>query len=256
MKTIGFIGGGRITKIFLNGWQNAGLHFDKVIVSDKDANVLANLKAQFPHIEITHDNTLPASRELVFISLHPPVLVETLGQIKDSFNPQSILVSLAPKITLNKLSEALGQNGKFVRMNPNAPSIINKGYNPVVFSNGINVQDKEELLGYFKVLGESPEVEEANLEAYAIISAMGPTYLWFQLYQLKEIGREIGLSEEDVKKALQAMVSGALETMFNSGLTPAEVMDLVPVKPIGDQEETIKAIYSERLPALHQKIKP
>jgi len=45
-------------------------------------------------------------------------------------------------------------------------------------------------------------------------------------------------------------------TYFYSGLTPDEVIDLVPVKPIGDSEAQIKAIYRDKLIPLFEKIKP
>jgi pyrroline-5-carboxylate reductase len=44
--------------------------------------------------------------------------------------------------------------------------------------------------------------------------------------------------------------------MFKSGLTPNEVMDLIPVKPIGEHEAQIAEIYKTKLIGLFEKIKP
>jgi len=44
--------------------------------------------------------------------------------------------------------------------------------------------------------------------------------------------------------------------MFKSGLTPQEVMDLIPVKPIGEHEAQIAEIYKTTLTGLFEKIKP
>ncbi len=43
-------------------------------------------------------------------------------------------------------------------------------------------------------------------------------------------------------------------TMYLSGMKPGEVMDLIPVKPIGENETQIKAIYQEKLMGLFEKI--
>jgi pyrroline-5-carboxylate reductase len=43
---------------------------------------------------------------------------------------------------------------------------------------------------------------------------------------------------------------------YNSGLAPAEVMDLIPVKPIGEHETEITKIYQTKLMGLFEKIKP
>jgi pyrroline-5-carboxylate reductase len=73
-------------------------------------------------------------------------------------------------------------------MIPNAPSLIHKGYNPVVYSDLISTDEKTSLRELFGTWGEAPEVAEAKLEAYAILTAMGPTYFWFQWLKLQELG--------------------------------------------------------------------
>ena len=49
--SVGFIGGGRVTKILLQGFKNKNIKFEKVVVTDTNPEVLANLKKQFPEIE-------------------------------------------------------------------------------------------------------------------------------------------------------------------------------------------------------------
>jgi pyrroline-5-carboxylate reductase len=104
-------------------------------------------------------------------------------------------------------------------------------------------------------VGDCPEVPEENLEAYAILTAMGPTYLWFQWYELQNIGQSFGLTAEATQEGIEKMVMGAVKTMTAPGLSPAEVMDLVPVKPLGDDEAAIKGLYQSKLTALFQKLK-
>ncbi len=50
------------------------------------------------------------------------------------------------------------------------------------------------------------------------------------------------------------MVVDAVRTMYESGLSPAEVMDFIPVKPIGEEEANIKQIYHAKLEALFKKL--
>ena len=107
----------------------------------------------------------------------------------------------------------------------------------------------------FSLLGDCPEVPEELLEAFAMTTAMGPTYLWFQLYELHELARSFGIPEDILKGAIPNMLNGAVKTMYESGLTPAEVMDLIPVKPLGEDESAIKGYYQNRLNALYKKLK-
>jgi len=254
-KSFGFIGGGRVDKILLQALTNKEKMPAKVIVSDPNNETLEKLKSQFPLINITNDNTEPAKCDYVFISLHPPVFVGVLNEIKESVRPESVIISLAPKISIEKIQSTIPQAKKIVRMIPNAPSYINKGYNPVVFSKDFPKEDKTELEKLFAIFGEYPEVNENNLEAYAITAAMGPTYFWFQFNQLKELSSSFGISEKELNVTIPSMVKGAVETMFESGLSIEEVIDLVPVKPLAEDEATIKNIYKTKLEALFAKLK-
>jgi pyrroline-5-carboxylate reductase len=255
-KSIGFIGGGRVTRIILGGLAKAGQMPQRVVVSDSNLEVLNRLKAQFPAIQIAPgDNKAPASQELVFMGLHPPALSGVLAEVKPCLHPDSILIALAPKLTIARLAAGLDGFAKIVRLIPNAPSIIGRGYNPVAFAPGVPAAEKQALLALFAALGDCPEVDEDKLEAYAILTAMGPTYLWFQFYELQTLAESFGLTPEETQAGIAHMVTGALETMRQSGLQPGEVMDLVPVKPLGEDEAQIKALYQTKLPALFAKLK-
>jgi pyrroline-5-carboxylate reductase len=139
---------------------------------------------------------------------------------------------------------------------PNATSYINEGYNPVCFSSDFNIKEKQHILDLLKVLGNTFEVSEEKLESYAIMSAMLPTYFWFQWKELADIGQEIGLSEKESNDSINDTLIASLNLMFKSGLKTAEVMDLIPVKPIGEHELQIAEIYRSRLITLFEKIKP
>jgi pyrroline-5-carboxylate reductase len=254
---IGFIGGGRVARIFLSGWKKANALPNNIVVSDPNAESLAKLKADFPSIATaTGDNRQAAAQSVVFLAVHPPVMLATLAELRGAVSPGAMVVSLAPKFTLAKLGEGLGGHTKLARMIPNAPSILGRGYNPMTLAAGLPAEARQQLTTLLAPLGECPEVTESKLEAYALLTGMGPTYLWFQLETLRELGRTVGLTDADLTPALKSMVCGATRTLLESGLTPAQVMDLIPVKPLAEDESVIKAAYQNRLPALFAKIKP
>ena len=129
------------------------------------------------------------------------------------------------------------------------------GYNPVSFGPGLGEGSRQEVLKLLRVLGACPVVPEEKLEAYAVLTAMGPTYLWFQFQQLRELGLSFGLSPSEVDAGLAAMVTGAAQSFFGSGLSAEDVMDLVPVKPLHADEDAFRAAYKTRLVEIYQKLK-
>jgi len=257
MKTnsLGFIGGGRITKIFLQAFANKKVEFKSVVVFDTNVDVMGALKISFPNIVVAETPEQAAQQQTVFIALHPPVIMETLGQIAETVSADAPVISLAPKITIEKIASKL-KTPNIARMIPNATSYINEGYNPVTFSDGFAENDKLHLMEVLKLLGNTFEVEEYKLEAYALLSAMLPTYFWFQWKELIGMGDPMGLTVEESNVAVQQTLQAAMNLYFESGLSPEEVMDLIPVKPIGEHQGQIIEIYQTKLMGLFEKIKP
>lgn len=257
MKTnsLGFIGGGRITKILLRALANKKAEFQSIVIFDTNADVMKALKQQFPQIVIAENAQQAASQSTVFIALHPPMIMETLDKIADTVSKDALLISLAPKITIEKITSKL-KTANIVRMIPNATSYINEGYNPVTFSAGFAHNEKIAILEMLKLLGNTFEVAEPKLEAYALLSAMLPTYFWFQWNELTKLGIQMGLSEDESKASVQKTMIAAIHLMFRSELSPEQVMDLIPVKPIGEHQIQISEIYQSKLMGLFEKIKP
>lgn len=252
---MGFIGGGRITRIFLQALKNKSVGLDPIVVYDPDSDVCNNLKEDFPEIRIVDSMDEAACRSLVVLAVHPPVLKEILPGLKSVIDNDAIVLSLAPKITIAKISEVLATS-LVARMIPNATSFIGKGYNPVVFGPGFKDEMKEQLLNSLKPLGKNFETSESKLEGYAIVSAMLPTYFWFQWQEMENIAVETGLSKKEARKTVKATLKRAWKLYYKSGKSPEEVMDLIPVKPIGQEEKNIREIFRTRLLGLFNKIKP
>lgn len=236
--TFGCIGGGRVTCFLLKALADNNALPEKIIVSDPDAAARARAQAiAAERIQTVAVNHLAAQADVVFLSVHPPAIKTVLEEIKTTIKKDAILISLAPVFTIDKLSALLDGFNRIARMIPNAPSVIHQGYNPVVFGSGILENEKAALMTLFKNWGQTPEVAEEKLEAYAIVTAMGPTYFWPQWAKLESQGKSFGLSDAELKAGMAAMLSGAVALMYQSELSPDQVMDLIPVYPL---KETMK----------------
>ena len=61
-------------------------------------------------------------------------------------------------------------------------------------------------------------MEEGKLESYALLTAMGPTYLWPQLYELQSLAQSFGLPGPRHWAGLTAMINGTVAAMNEGGL--------------------------------------
>ncbi len=253
LETIGFVGGGRVTRFLLEGWKHSGAMPAGVRVADTSPDILGALKGDFP--DITPVSTAEAAAaDLVVLAVHPPALKDVLAAVKPCLQAEATILSLAPKFTAAMIAGALGAS-RVVRMIPNAPSAIGRGYNPVAYSTGMDADTRTALAALFTPWGNAPEVAEKELEAYAIITAMGPTYLWFQWQVLRQLAAGFGLGPAAADRALLKMIEGSAACLLAAGRDPAKVMDMIPVKPLKDEEAAWSAAYRAKLSGLYEKIK-
>jgi len=253
-KQIGFVGGGRVARILVGGWRHAGSLPTVILVNEPDDAAFLRLAALCPDVRRSSLEETAAA-DVVFVALHPPVFASALPALRPCLGGQAMVVSLAPKVSLSALTAGLATS-RVARMIPNAPSIIGRGFNPVTFGDGVDTALRQGLSMLFAPWGACPEVQERDLEAYAILTGMGPTYYWYQWQALREAAGQFGLSARSTDDALRHMLDGAVATLLESGLPPAEVMDLIPVRPLEAIEPSVTAAYGTALPALFAKIRP
>jgi len=255
MDSIGFLGGGRIVRIFLQAWKNSKSMPSNISIFETDSKVAEDLKKSFENINIVSGFANAVAADIVFIALHPPVIKEKLVEIAEHLKSDAIVISLAPKIDIDKMIVKLPGN-KVVRMIPNATSYINRGFNPICFSKEFKEVEKNKVLELLKPLGDTIEVPESELEGYAIISAMLPTYFWPQWKTMIELGEEMGIETQDARTSIKETLLASIELMFDSDLNYESMSDLIPVKPLVKVEDQINQSITEQLLSLYQKIKP
>ncbi|MBP7901637.1 MAG: NAD(P)-binding domain-containing protein, partial [Spirochaetes bacterium] len=209
MNKAALIGAGRISKIILEGLKKKKEMFDKVSVYDVNPEAAQSIKEIIPFAEISASaQEAAAGADIVILAVHPPVFAETANALSGVLKSDTVLLSLVPKIRISKTNDAFGGLRNVARMNPNAPSIVNAGYNPISFSEGFDNSKKSELIKKLSVLGDIREVEDTLIEAYAVITAMGYTYLDYQFSELFELAKEFGISENDAREAIQKLAEG------------------------------------------------
>lgn len=252
-ETISFIGCGRVARIMLGGWKQAKALPPAVLAFDANPEAVAALQADFPLVKAV--NLEEAARaDLVFGALHPPAMPEMLSSIAGQLKEHAVFCSLAPKVKLSMLQETLGGFGRLARINPNAPSIIGQGYNPIAFASDLPMAVRDQLFSLLQPLGQSPEVDEHLLESYAVISAMGPTYFGFQFAEVEKLANSFGLGTEAARQAMHAMLIGTVNMLFASDLPKVQALDLVPVRPMAAHEAEIVQMLQKQLGGIYAKL--
>ncbi|MBP9023995.1 MAG: NAD(P)-binding domain-containing protein [Spirochaetes bacterium] len=248
MKKAAIIGAGRISRIILEGLKRKNEMFEGVNVFDINQQAAQSIKEIVPSAEVFKSAKEAASgADIVILAVHPPVFAETANELSGVLKSDTVLLSLVPKIRISKTIESFGGLQNVARMNPNAPSIVNAGYNPISFSEGFDSAKKIELIKKLSVLGNMPEVKDDLIEAYAVITAMGYTYLDYQLAELFDLAKEFGISENEARDAIQKLAEGTAKGVTAENRVQYDFLNLVPVRPLSGIEENVKNEYREKL---------
>lgn len=248
-RSVAFIGGGRIARILIEGWRSSGKMPESILVVEPDESALALLRDVAPEV-VTVSIADLTTCEVVFLAVHPPALKGVLQELAGVVSPEAVVVSLAPRFKTVAIGDALGSD-RIARMIPNAPSVIGAGYNPVVFSEGLDEQTRQALKAMFAPWGEQPEVAEQDLEAYAIVTAMGPTYFWYEIQKLRELAVSFGLEQQAADEGVRGMLDGAVRCLLAKG---PSAMDLIPVRPLKELEPTVTSAFETRLTGTFEKL--
>ena len=253
METVGFIGAGRIARIMIEGWSRAGKLPHRIVVYDIDTTKRRRAGGGLcrrSSVRPGHHGGAGCRHCRRASAGRGRGAAGAVAAPAPGCHP----VVAGAETALCQLTDMLGGFTRIARQNPNAPSILGHGYNPIAYADGLDADGRRALIDLLRPLGECPEVAEETIEAYALISAMGPTYLWFQLGLLRSLGVQFGLSETAARQAVAKMAHGAVSTLLESDLPPEQVLDLVPVKPLAGDEAAIAAIYRSRLEPLYAKL--
>lgn len=242
LPNVGLIGAGRVARIFLGGWQRAGLRPEAVVATDTNAAALGTLQQLHPYITPA-DAARAAQQPVLILAVPATATAAVAGEIRPHLGASTIVVSPIPMLTLADLQKMLGDHTRVARVIPNAPSIVGAGMNPLAFAAGLSEADRQRVVELLAPLGACPVVPEDKLNGYMVLAARGPAYFWFQLYELLGYGLSLGLTRAESLAALQAALDGAAATMRDSGLSPAEVRDLIPTHPLGPAEAAVLGAY-------------
>lgn len=253
IQTIGFIGSGRVAAFMLEGFAKAGTRASAVL-SDADPAVSAlRARARPACRDAGTDFAAAAAADLVFVALHPPAIAAAAPAVAPRLGRGSVVVSLAPKVGLSTLENLFG-TPKVVRFLPNAPSAIGAGFNPIAFGDGVPSADRTATAELLTALGEVVEVREQLIEAFAVLCAMGPTYFWPLMDEMARLGAEFGLEPDAARNLVSRMVAGSADLYGERERGYAELMDMVPLKPMAEDEASLRGTFAARLGGMHRKL--
>lgn len=199
MKTVVFLGGGRITSAMLAGLRR-GKNRHRLVVHDRHSNKVRRLSKEYRVAGEPDLQRAVAQADLLVIAVRPSSVKELLRAIGKVKRPV-MAVSLAAGVPLRSLKHALGPPVRWARAMPSPVCRSGQGLTAITFPKGSPVPDRKEIRQFFGSFGQVIEIPESKFDAFTVTYSCSHGY--HALATLAKAGQAAGLDRKS------ALIAGA-----------------------------------------------
>ena len=227
-KVIGFIGAGNMGQAMAGGILSSGIvKAENIIFSDVSQE---NLKKAYKKygVKTSNSNILTASMSnFIILSVKPNMYQNVIDEIKDYIKPETVIITIAAGITLEKLKAMFGKNVKTVRTMPNTPAMVGEGMTAVIPNEFVTEEELKEVMDILNGFGKAEIIEEKLIDAVIAVSGSSPAYVYMMIEAMADAGVSGGMSREKAYKFAAQAVLGSAKMVLETGIHPGELKDMV-----------------------------
>ncbi|MGQ3889849.1 pyrroline-5-carboxylate reductase [Legionella sp. CNM-1927-20] len=224
-------------KICFIGYGNLA----KALISGLSQNKNLELFATSPSLPIgvneigvkTHSSNTAfiAIADVIILAVKPAQITSVLTEIGKYLSQNSLLISLAAGINLNKLASFCKGKQAIVRCMPNTPIAVGKGASAFIANNYVHAKQKALVESLFKPLSVTAWLNnEDEINAITALSGSGPAYVFLFLEALIAAGEKLGLSRPIAHSFAKQTAIGTLSLIENSALSLQQLRQTVTSK--------------------------
>ncbi len=175
------------------------------------------------NISVISDNKeLVKSADILFIATKPNCVVDVLEEVKDVLMSETLVVSIAAGVRLEKIENIIPN--RVIRVMPNTPALVKLGMFGV--SKGAKASDEDLSLieGLLGAIGKCITVEENQMDIVTAISGSGPAFFYQVIEDMARAGEKLGLDYEKSLILAAQTAFGSAEMVFNRGETSVQTL--------------------------------
>lgn len=224
---IAIIGAGNMGGAIARGLAKGSLvRVEDIRVSNPSPGKLEALKAEFPDMQVTSDNSeAVAGADIVLLAVKPWLVGEVLNKLQ--LKETQMLISIAAGIKLGDLWQLLGQKGNpLFRVIPN--TAISEMQSMTLVSCSQASQEQIQLvLDIFSEMGLAMLIPEEKMAAATAMTSCGIAYALKYIQAAMQAGIELGVYPKDGMKMVAQSLKGAAELILANDTHPSVEIDKV-----------------------------
>lgn len=239
---VGFIGGGNICKAIIGGLLKAGYTSGgNITVSDRAEAALAALKKE-TGVNISNDNRkVAAESDFLILSVKPNIYDSVISEINGHVGKETIVISVAAGITLEKIQKGFTAPQKIVRTMPNTPAMVGEGMTAICPNQQVTPEETQQVLDLFGCCGRAELLPEPLFHVESAVAGSSPAYAYMFIEAMADAAVASGLPRDKAYTFCAQAVLGAAKMVLDTGLHPGLLKDMV-CSPGGTTIEGVLAL--------------
>jgi len=197
-----------------------------IVIADPSKEKLNELQTKYPDLSVTTDNKQAAKGAHIVIIAVKPWLIEPVIRTMDLDAEDQLIVSIAAGISLEQLTQYIGNEATVFRVVPNT-AISELTSMTLIASRNANKEQEELLLSLFNEMGLAMLIPESQIAATTALTSCGIAYVFKYIQAAMQAGIEMGLYPKDAMKMVAQSVKGAAEIILNNDTHPSVEIDKV-----------------------------
>ena len=228
MTGVAVIGAGGMGSALVAGMVESGLYPPgRITAVDVVADQVRRLEREFGVNASVEAARVVSKHDLIVLAVKPQVWRQAVGTFSDLLMPTQLLVSIMAGVRTSTIEAFLTAEMPVVRAMPNIPAQVRAAMSALCggrYATRDHLRVARDVLGS---VGETIEVEEAQMDAVTGLSGSGPAYVYEMIDALTDGGVRTGLPGDTALKLAIQTVFGAAKMVLETGCHPTELRDRV-----------------------------
>jgi pyrroline-5-carboxylate reductase len=226
-RTIGFIGAGNMAEAMLRGLlRGQDFAAGQVSASGPREERVRELREKYS-INATTDNHVPASAEIVVLSVKPQIMSRVLDEVAGTISPDALVISIAAGVPVSTIQSRLATGTRVIRAMPNTPALVDAAATAIAGGEHVSEADLADAKRIFDAIGVTVILEESQLDAVTGLSGSGPAYVFLILEALSDAGVKVGLSRRTAQLLAAQTLLGSAKLLLETNEHPGRLKDMV-----------------------------
>lgn len=237
----GWIGAGNMARAMMKGIIEGGVvPASDVLASDLSDGALEAAAAL--GVQTLRDNRALAEQcGVVVLAVKPQFYAGVIDEIAPVLPGETLIVTIAPGWTLERLEKQFGGERKIVRCMPNTPAMVGEGMTAMCPNDRVSESERHLVMTLLESFGKCAVVPERLMDAVVAVSGSSPAYVYMFIEALADAGVYEGMPRDLSYQFAAQAVLGSAKMVLETGLHPGALKDMV-CSPAGTTIEAVRVL--------------